>query len=170
MTQTYWEKTNVSPVKFTGTSQNRAVMNWLLIFICVVAFLIVYGAFVRLTRSGLSITEWNPISGTVPPLSAEAWQEEFTKYQGTPEFRQINFNMTLDEYKYIFWIEWIHRFLARLVGLIYAIPVFYFLFTKKIPLKEFGIYFVMGLLFIAQAFAGWIMVASGLVDRPAVSH
>src|SRR5688500_14480309 len=78
--------------------------------------------------------------------------------------------MTLEEYKYIFYIEWIHRFIARLAGLVYAIPIFYFLFTKKIPLKEFGIYFLMGVLFIAQAFAGWIMVASGLVDRPSVSH
>jgi cytochrome c oxidase assembly protein subunit 15 len=170
MTQTYWDKTSASPMKITGASQNRAVMNWLFLFTCLVGFLIVFGAFVRLTRSGLSITEWNPISGTIPPLSEEAWQEEFAKYQGTPEFQQINFNMTLDEYKYIFWIEWIHRFLARFAGLVYAIPVFYFLFTKKIPLKDFGIYFVMGMLFIAQAFAGWVMVASGLVDRPSVSH
>ena len=170
MTQTYWEKSGASPLKIASTSQNRAVMRWLFIFTCLIAFLIVFGAFVRLTRSGLSITEWNPISGTLPPLSEDAWQEEFTKYQGTPEFQHINFNMTRDEYKYIFWIEWIHRFIARFAGLVYAIPVFYFLFTKKIPLKDFGIYFVMGLLFIAQAFAGWIMVASGLVDRPAVSH
>ena len=170
MTQTYWEKTSDSPVKFVSSSQNRAVMRWLFIFATVVAFLVIFGGFVRLTRSGLSITDWNPVSGTVPPISESAWQEEFTKYQQTPEFKQINFNMTLEEYKYIFWIEWIHRFLARFAGLVYAIPVFYFLFTKKIPLKEFGIYFVMGLLFIAQAFAGWIMVASGLVDRPSVSH
>ena len=170
MTQTYWEKSNTSPLKITGTSQNRAVMRWLFIFTSIVAFLIVFGAFVRLTRSGLSITEWNPISGTVPPLSEAAWQEEFTKYQSTPEFQQINFNMTVEEYKYIFWIEWIHRFLARFAGLVYAIPVFYFLFTKKIHLKDFGIYLIMGLLFIAQAVAGWIMVASGLVERPAVSH
>ena len=149
---------------------NRAVMKWLFTFAFIVAFLIIFGGFVRLTRSGLSITEWNPVSGTIPPMSDAAWQIEFTKYQETPEFRQINFNMTLEEYKYIFWIEWIHRFLARLVGLFYAIPVFYFLFSKKIPLREFGIYFVMGLLFIAQGFAGWIMVASGLVDRPSVSH
>src|SRR5687768_5007854 len=169
MTQTYWEKTNASPLKVASTSQNQAVMRWLFIFAGLVAFIIVYGGFVRLTRSGLSITEWNPVSGTVPPLSQEAWLEEFAKYQQTPEFQQINFNMTLAEYKYIFWIEWIHRFLARFAGLVYAIPVFYFLFTKKIPLKEFGIYFVMGMLFIAQALAGWIMVASGLVDRPSVS-
>lgn len=151
-------------------TQNRAVMIWLLIFAFIVAFLIVFGGFVRLTRSGLSITEWNPISGTVPPVGEQAWQEEFAKYQQTPEFKQVNFNMDLEEYKYIFYIEWFHRFIARFAGLVYAIPVFYFLFTKKIPFKEFGIYFVMGLLFIAQAFAGWIMVASGLVDRPSVSH
>lgn len=163
----------------TGTVANRAVMtivpsarvgNWLFSFAFIVAFLVVFGGFVRLTRSGLSITEWNPISGTLPPLGEQAWLTEFLKYQQTPEFQQINFEMTLEEYKYIFYIEWIHRFIARFAGLFYAIPVFYFLFRKTIPLKEFGIYFVMGLLFIAQAFAGWIMVASGLEDRPSVSH
>lgn len=153
-----------------SVSQNRSVMQWLLFFASVVAFLIVFGGFVRLTRSGLSIVEWNPISGAVPPLSHAAWEEEFAKYQLTPEFQQINSNMTLSEYQYIFWIEWIHRFIARMAGLIYAIPVFYFLFKKIIPWKNFGIYFLMGMLFISQAFAGWIMVASGLVDRPAVSH
>ena len=151
-------------------TRNRAVMNWLFIFAFIVAFLVVFGGFVRLTRSGLSITEWNPISGTVPPIGEKAWLEEFAKYQQTPEFQQINSNMTLEEYKYIFYIEWIHRFIARMAGLVYAIPVFYFLFRKTIPFREFGIYFVMGLLFIAQAAAGWAMVASGLVDRPSVSH
>lgn len=151
-------------------TRNRAVMSWLFAFAFIVAFLIVFGGFVRLTRSGLSITEWNPISGTVPPLGQQAWLEEFSKYQQTPEFRLVNSNMTLEEYKYIFYIEWIHRLIARLAGLAYAVPVFYFLFTKKIPSREFGIYFAMGMLFITQAFAGWIMVASGLVDRPAVSH
>jgi len=171
MPKTHWEN--------TSASQNRAVMtivpnarvgNWLFIFAFIVAFLVVFGGFVRLTRSGLSITEWNPISGSVPPIGEQAWQNEFAKYQETPEFKQINSNMTLEEYQYIFYIEWIHRFIARFAGLVYAIPVFYFLFKKSIPWKEFGIYFVMGMLFIAQAFAGWIMVASGLVDRPSVSH
>ncbi|HSK88193.1 MAG TPA: COX15/CtaA family protein, partial [Anaerolineales bacterium] len=151
-------------------TRNRAVMTWLLIFAFIVAVLVVFGGFVRLTRSGLSITEWNPISGTLPPLGHQAWLVEFDKYQQTPEFQQINFNMSLEEYKYIFYIEWFHRFIARFAGLVYAIPVFAFLFTKRIPFKEFGIYFVMGMLFIAQAFAGWIMVASGLVARPSVSH
>ena len=149
---------------------NALVGNWLFLFAFIVAFLVVFGGFVRLTRSGLSITEWNPISGTIPPVGEQAWLVEFDKYQQTPEFQQINFNMTLEEYKYIFYIEWIHRFIARFAGLVYAIPVFAFLFTKKIPFQEFGIYFAMGMLFIAQAFAGWVMVASGLVDRPSVSH
>jgi heme a synthase len=151
-------------------TQNKAVMTWLFIFASVVAFLVVFGGFVRLTRSGLSIVEWNPISGSMPPMGEQAWREEFVKYQQTPEYIKVNSSMTLDEYKFIFYMEWIHRNIARFAGLIYAIPVFYFLFTKKIPFREFGIYFVMGVLFISQAFAGWIMVASGLVDRPAVSH
>jgi len=151
-------------------TSNRAVRNWLFLFAFIVAFLVVFGGFVRLTRSGLSIVEWNPISGSMPPIGQQAWEQEFGKYQQTPEYLKVNSSMTLEEYIYIFYIEWIHRNLARLAGLVYAIPVFYFLFTKKIPLKEFGIYFVMGLLFIAQALAGWVMVASGLVDRPSVSH
>src|SRR5690349_6278655 len=172
MIQTHRENTGILQRETSSTvpQRNQAVMNWLFIFASIVAFLVVFGGFVRLTRSGLSITEWNPVSGTVPPIGEEAWQEEFTKYQATPEFQQINFNMTLEEYKYIFYIEWFHRFIARFAGLVYAIPVFYFLLTKKIPWREFGIFFAMGMLFIAQAVAGWIMVSSGLVDRPSVSH
>jgi cytochrome c oxidase assembly protein subunit 15 len=145
-------------------------MRWLFIFAFVVAFLVLWGGFTRLTRSGLSIVEWNPISGTVPPLGERAWQDEFIKYQQTPEFVLVNSSMTLEQYKLIFFIEWFHRLLARSAGLLYAIPLFYFLAKKRIPWKEFGIYFVMGMLFITQAFAGWYMVASGLEDVPAVSH
>lgn len=151
-------------------TQNVTVMKWLFIFTFVVAFLVVFGGFVRLTRSGLSIVEWNPINGAVPPIGQHQWEAEFAKYQQTPEYIKINTGMTLEEYKYIFYIEWAHRLIARLAGLFYAVPVFYFLFKKTIPFKEFGVYFVMGMLFIGQAFMGWYMVASGLVDRPAVSH
>ena len=151
-------------------TRNRAVMNWLFTFAAIVAFLVVFGGFVRLTRSGLSIVEWNPVSGTMPPIGERAWAEEFAKYKRTPEFIYVNSGMTLNEYKYIFYIEWIHRFIARLAGLVYAFPVFWFLFRKTIPWKEFGVYFGMGILFIGQAFMGWFMVASGLVDRPAVDH
>lgn len=151
-------------------TRNTAVMRWLFIFAGIVSFLVVFGGFVRLTRSGLSIVEWNPISGSMPPIGEAAWQEEFAKYQQTPEYIKVNAGMTLEEYEFIFYMEWFHRNIARFAGLVYAIPVFYFLFKKAIPWKEFGIYFVMGMLFISQAIAGWIMVASGLVDRPSVSH
>ncbi|MCP4139486.1 MAG: heme A synthase [Chloroflexi bacterium] len=151
-------------------SKNRAVMIWLSAFAFIVAFLVVFGGFVRLTRSGLSIVEWNPVSGTFPPIGEEAWQDEFSKYQLTPEFQKVNKDMTLESYQRIFYVEWTHRLLARLAGLFYAIPVFFFLIKGYIPRKEFGIYFLMGLLFIGQAFMGWFMVASGLVDRPEVSH
>ncbi len=154
----------------TSTSQNNAVMKWLYVFAFVVAFLVVLGGFVRLTRSGLSIVEWNPISGAMPPSGQQGWEEEFAKYQETPEYKLINTGMTLDEYKFIFYMEWFHRNIARIAGLVYAIPVFYFLFKKIIPFKEFAIYFLMGMLFISQAFAGWVMVASGLDERPSVSH
>lgn len=151
-------------------TQNKAVMIWLFIFAFIVAFLVVFGGFTRLTRSGLSIVEWNPINGAIPPMANHEWEAEFQKYKQTPEFQQINQDMTLEEYKYIFYIEWFHRLVARLDGLIFALPVFYFLFRKTIPFKEFGIYFAMGMLFIGQAFMGWYMVYSGLIDRPAVSH
>ncbi len=151
-------------------TQNKAVMYWLYIFAGFVAFLVVFGGFTRLTRSGLSIVEWNPINGTVPPMANHEWEAEFAKYKETPEYQLVNKGMSLEEYKYIFYIEWFHRLIARVAGLVYAIPVFYFLFRKTIPFKEFGIYFIMGTLFIGQAFMGWFMVYSGLVDRPAVSH
>ncbi len=151
-------------------TQNRSVMLWLLIFAGLVAFLVVFGGYTRLTRSGLSIVEWNPVHGTFPPIGEQAWLDEFELYKQTPEYQQVNKGMTLEAYQQIFYIEWFHRLFARFAGLFYAIPVFYFLFKRAIPYREFGIYVVMGLLFIGQAFMGWFMVASGLVDRPAVSH
>src|SRR5262249_40208462 len=106
MIQTHRERTGILHREEVSTTRysNRRVMNWLFLFAFIVAFLVIFGGFVRLTRSGLSITEWNPISGSMPPIGEQAWQEEFAKYQQTPEFKQINFNMTLEEYKYIFYI------------------------------------------------------------------
>jgi cytochrome c oxidase assembly protein subunit 15 len=132
--------------------------------------LVVYGGFVRLTRSGLSIVEWNPVSGTLPPLSHDAWATEFAKYQQSPEYLQINQGMSLSEYQEIFLVEWFHRILARVAGLVFAVPFFIFVLTKRIPWRETPTYVVMGVLFLAQAAMGWIMVSSGLVDRPSVSH
>jgi cytochrome c oxidase assembly protein subunit 15 len=146
------------------------VMSWIGLFGSMAIVLVVYGGFVRLTRSGLSIVEWNPVSGTLPPLSQDAWGTEFAKYQQTPEYLQINRGMSLSDYREIFLVEWLHRILARAAGFVFAIPFFVFVFTKRIPWRETPVYVVMGVLFLAQAAMGWIMVSSGLVDRPSVSH
>ena len=150
--------------------QNRAITIWLFIVVGLVAFLVVFGGYVRLTRSGLSIVEWNPISGVIPPIGQQAWEAEFAKYQQTPEYQHVNKNMTLEGYKRIFYVEWFHRLIARLAGLIVVIPLFYFLLRGYIPWRKSGPYLLIGLLFALQGFIGWLMVASGLVDRPAVSH
>ncbi len=151
-------------------TQTRPVKYWIFSFASFAVVLVIFGGFVRLTRSGLSIVEWNPVTGALPPLSQSAWQSEFERYQQTPEYQKVNSGMTLDQYKEIYTIEWIHRILARLAGLIFAIPFFIFVFRKTIPWNEVGFYVVMGILFLAQAILGWVMVASGLVDRPSVSH
>lgn len=151
-------------------TRDRAVMMWVISFASLAIVLVVFGGFVRLTRSGLSIVEWNPIQGTVPPLSQSAWQIEFAKYQQTPEYQEINKGMTLAAYQEIFVIEWLHRLLARLAGLVFAVPFFIFLLNRRIPLREAPLYVLVGVLFLSQAVMGWIMVSSGLVDRPSVSH
>lgn len=149
---------------------NRTVMNWIAIFGSVAVLLVVYGGYVRLTRSGLSIVEWNPVHGTLPPLSQADWETEFLKYQQTPEYLQINRGMSLSAYQEIFVVEWLHRLLARAAGLVFVVPLLIFLWTRRIPWREAPIYLAMGVLFLFQATMGWIMVSSGLVDRPAVSH
>ncbi len=151
-------------------TQSLSVMNWIIAFCSFAAFLVVFGGFVRLTRSGLSIVEWNPVMGAVPPLSQQAWQTEFARYQLSPEGRLINYNMTLDQYKEIFLIEWFHRFIARIAGFVFAIPFFVFLIKGTIPWKEVWLYALMGFLFLAQAGLGWWMVSSGLEDAPQVSQ
>ncbi|HET6846966.1 MAG TPA: COX15/CtaA family protein, partial [Anaerolineales bacterium] len=151
-------------------TRDRAVLVWILSFASFAVILVVLGGFVRLTRAGLSIVEWNPVYGAVPPLTQAAWQSEFSKYQLSPEYQQINKGMTLAAYQEIFLIEWVHRLLARTAGLVFAVPFFVLLWKRRIPLQEAPVYVLMGILFLAQALMGWIMVASGLVDRPAVSH
>ena len=146
------------------------VTTWLYTMAVLVALMVVVGGYVRLSRSGLSIVEWNAITGVVPPLTAQAWQEEFAKYQQSPEYQKVNAGMSLDEYKSIFYVEYVHRLIARLVGLVLALPLAYFLLRGFIPWRQSGVYIGIGALFLFQAFMGWFMVASGLVDRPSVSH
>lgn len=148
----------------------RAVTIWLLVVCGLIIFLVAFGGFVRLTRSGLSIVEWNPISGVVPPIGHAAWQAEFAKYQLTPEYLKVNTAMTLPEYQEIFLIEYIHRLIARFAGLLVAIPLIYFLLKGWIPKGQRWLYILVGVLFAFQGALGWYMVSSGLVDTPAVSH
>ena len=132
--------------------------------------IVVVGGVTRLTHSGLSITEWQPIVGTLPPLSAADWDSAFSKYQLTPEFRQVNHDMTLPEFQRIFWWEYFHRLLGRLVGFVFLVPFLWFLARGKIP-AGFGaplaVIFALG---AAQGALGWYMVKSGLVDDPRVSQ
>lgn len=130
----------------------------------------VVGAVTRLTESGLSITQWKPVAGALPPLSAEHWQQEFDLYRETPEFAHKHFWMNLEDFKRIYVWEWAHRLLGRLIGIFFALPLLWFWVRRQIPAgygwKLIGILALGG----AQGFMGWYMVKSGLVDRPAVSH
>src|SRR5690606_29682457 len=127
--------------------------------------LFVVGGATRLTGSGLSITEWNPIHGVIPPLNEAEWQEEFAKYREIPQYEQINKGMSLGEFKTIFWWEWAHRFLARGVGLLVALPLAFFWLTGRLERhlkpKLAGLFVLGGM----QGAIGWWMVASGLTER-----
>ncbi len=151
------------------SNDRRAVALWLLICAALVFVIVVVGGITRLTRSGLSIVEWQPLIGILPPLSEQAWQELFAKYRETPEFRLVNFGMTLEGFKGIFWWEYIHRLLARGIGLVFLLPYLYFLLKRKLDrslaCKLAGI-FVLGAL---QGAMGWYMVKSGLIDDPKVN-
>src|SRR6266480_56925 len=147
----------------------RSVAAWLIVCCALVFAMVVVGGVTRLTHSGLSITEWQPIVGAVPPLSDAQWQEAFAKYQLTPEYRQINAAMTLAEFKAIFWWEYAHRLLGRIIGFVFLIPLVWFVAWRRVSpalaAKLFGI-FALG---AAQGALGWYMVQSGLIDDPRVS-
>jgi cytochrome c oxidase assembly protein subunit 15 len=144
------------------SSQTKAVANWLMIGVGMLIIQILLGGVTRLTGSGLSITEWNVITGTLPPLNEQKWIEEFNKYKQTPQYLLLNTDFTLQDFKSIFFWEWFHRFWARLIGVVFAIPFIIFLIQKKFKeemIKPLIILFLLGAL---QGAVGWIMVASGL--------
>ena len=143
----------------------RAVRGWLIAIFALVAVMIVVGGLTRLTDSGLSITEWQPISGAVPPLSDADWQAEFEKYQAIPEFHIQNSEMTLAEFKSIFWWEWGHRQLGRVIGLVWGIGFLFFWLTKRMPTGWTGRLLGLGVLGGVQGAIGWWMVSSGLTGR-----
>lgn len=150
-------------------TDRRRVAAWLLLCATLVFLIVLVGGITRLTRSGLSITEWQPLIGVLPPLSEADWQALFAKYRGTPEYRLVNAGMDLEGFKRIFWWEYIHRLLARAIGLVFVLPLLWFQFRRMLERalawKLWGI-FALG---AAQGAMGWIMVASGLIDDPKVS-
>ena len=157
--------------------ENRHIALWLFTLAFFVALMVLVGGLTRLTDSGLSITEWRPITGIMPPLTAADWQSEFSKYQQIPEYQRVNMGMNLADFKFIYWWEWAHRFLGRIIGLIYAVPLLIFwrrgTFARA---KNGGVHrplltmFALGGLGAAQGFMGWYMVKSGLVERVDVSQ
>ena len=147
---------------------NSQISIWLGSMFWLISLMIVVGGLTRLTDSGLSITEWQLFSGVLPPLSQSDWVNYFNLYKEIPEFKLQNYDMSLSEFKIIFWWEWIHRFLGRLIGLAFVIPLIYFTFFVKFK-KLINFYFIF-ILICFQGFIGWYMVSSGLVDRVDVSH
>ncbi|KAI9793154.1 MAG: Cytochrome c oxidase assembly protein cox15 [Candelina submexicana] len=159
-------KPNNTP-KFSGyfpDTTDRVVAYWLLGSAASVFGLVVFGGLTRLTESGLSITEWRPVTGTLPPMNAVDWESEFTKYRSSPEFKILNPRMTLDEYKYIYYMEWTHRIWGRVVGITFLLPSIYFIARRKVSthmaVKLTGICGLIGM----QGVLGWWMVKSGLKD------
>ncbi|HXF67617.1 MAG TPA: COX15/CtaA family protein [Burkholderiales bacterium] len=159
-----------TPPRAAPPSAQRAVAAWLIACCALVFAMVVVGGLTRLTESGLSIVEWQPISGVLPPLGDADWRELFEKYQRTPQYQQVNRDMSLEEFKGIFWLEYFHRLLGRLVGLAFLLPYLYFLARRRL---ERGLAWKLAGVFAlgaAQGVLGWLMVASGLVSEPRVSH
>jgi len=150
--------------------RDRRIAAWLIACCALVFAMVVLGGVTRLTRSGLSIVEWQPIIGALPPFTSADWEELFGKYQQTPEYQKVNPSMTLAGFKGIFWLEYFHRLLGRLIGVAFFLPLLYFLWRRALapPLTlKLGGIFLLGAL---QGALGWFMVMSGLVDDPRVSH
>lgn len=150
---------------------NTNIARWLYLGVFMLVIQIVLGGITRLTESGLSITEWNPITGALPPLNHAAWIDEFNKYKGTDQFRHIHADFSLSDFKSIFFWEWFHRNWARLMGIVFLVGFFYFLIKKQFKKDMIIPFIVLFFLGMIQGAIGWIMVASGLVpDRLFVDH
>ena len=151
-------------------SRNRVVAIWLLVCCALVFAMVVLGGVTRLTGSGLSIVEWRPIIGVVPPLSDADWAHKFEMYQQTPEYHNVNAHMDVDDFKGIFWLEYLHRVLGHFIAVAFALPFLVFAIRRYIALEEWPKYLLMFALGGLQALLGWYMVKSGLVDVPRVSQ
>ena len=153
-------------------NKNKAVIIWLLSGCLLLFVMVVVGGITRLTNSGLSMTDWHLVTDTFPPLTEEKWSQAFEEYKKFPEYQKINVHndFQLDDYKFIYFWEWFHRFIGRIIGLVFLIPFVYFLLKKRLSsetIKKCVILLAMGAF---QGFLGWFMVRSGLIDNPDVSH
>lgn len=152
--------------------ENKSVIIWLLSGCLLLFVMVVVGGITRLTNSGLSMTDWHLVTDTFPPLSEAKWEETFEKYKQFPEYQKINVHndFQLDDYKFIYFWEWFHRFIGRIIGLVFLVPFVYFLLKKRLStetIKKCVVLLGMGAF---QGFLGWFMVRSGLIDNPDVSH
>ena len=148
----------------------KLFLYWLFTSLILIFLIIVIGGLTRLTNSGLSIIEWELFRGILPPLNSETWDIYFEKYKTIPQYKILNFDMTIDEFKVIYYWEYIHRILARLIGLFFLLPLIIFYFSKKINKKQLNICALVFLLICFQGLIGWFMVKSGLSDNTSVSH
>ncbi|MFO1352042.1 MAG: COX15/CtaA family protein [Gammaproteobacteria bacterium] len=163
------ETTTAAPAAAVNAGQ-RPIALWLLACCALVFAMVVLGGVTRLTGSGLSIVEWEPVKGALPPLDQADWQELFAEYQRTPEYQHVNRHMSLDDFKGIFWLEYLHRLLGRLIGVVFLLPFLYFLIRRRITAvlaPKLAAVFILGGL---QGALGWYMVKSGLIDDPHVSQ
>ena len=163
-------ETLVLDAKPADANKYRGVRGWLYILAGFVFLMVLVGGSTRLTDSGLSITEWEPLLGAIPPLSEAQWQIAFDKYKLIPEFQIENAAMTLGDFKYIFWWEWSHRQLGRFIGLVFLVPFLFFVFAKRLDARLATRLIVIFLLGALQGALGWYMVKSGLADRTDVSQ
>ena len=151
-------------------SNRKLIGGWLLTGCFLIFLMVIIGGITRLTGSGLSITEWKPIMGAIPPMNDEEWQVAFEKYQQIPQFQKINYHFSLHDFKAIFWWEYIHRLLGRIIGIVFIIPFFFFwvkgMLSKKLIRRLLFLFLLGGL----QGALGWFMVMSGLSERTSVSH
>ena len=154
----------------TNTKINNQLSIWLIVMFWIISFMIIVGGLTRLTDSGLSITEWELFTGIMPPMNEIAWNNYFLEYKKIPQFFLLNQNMSLDEFKIIFYWEYFHRIIARFIGLFFLLPLVYFYFSKKINKKDLKICYLILFLIVTQGIVGWYMVKSGLVNDVTVSH
>lgn len=163
-------ETRIETARPGGIGERRrgargAIRIWLLVLFALVAAMIVVGGLTRLSDAGLSITEWRPVTGAIPPMDEASWLAEFEKYRASPQYEYMNAGMSLEAFKQIYWWEWGHRFLGRLVGLVWAVGFFGFLLARRIPAGWTGRLLVPGILGGVQGAIGWWMVASGLTGE-----